>query len=154
RRITIGAWPEISVADARDAADGYNGDSSNWKRDGFKTEKDPFTRQKHTGVPLFSELVEAYVIGQVRVNANSPEYAERNLRWLIGHRFAKWLKMPIDQIGIKDVLAVKKVCGERQIQANRCIELVQRMFNWSCKSTDGKVNFWKVENPAKDVSKH
>jgi len=50
------------------------------------------------------------------------------------------------------VLAVKNGCGNRHYLANRVVELTRALFNWSAKTLDGKVNFWPVANPAKDVS--
>jgi integrase len=145
---------EIELDQARDDARTLAGKAADWKRRNFEGQS-PFLRERidRSSVPTFSELFEAYVAGQVRPNANRPEKAERDLRWIVKKNFSHWNARPVDSISVEDVLAVKNKCGEHRVQANRCVEFCRTLFNWCDRSTDGKVNFWKVKNPAAEVSR-
>jgi len=109
--------------------------------------------------------------------ANNPEKAEYQVRWFMGQRklksgefidfseyvklnpkatkktptLAGWLDRGIDTITVEDVLSVKNACGSRHYLANRIVEFIRAIFNWSSDKTDTKINFWKVQNPAVDV---
>jgi len=47
---------------------------------------------------------------------------------------------------------VKQACGKKKYAARAHVKFVATLFNWSAGSLDGKINFWKVTNPAADVS--
>jgi integrase len=66
--------------------------------------------------------------------------------------FSGWGARRIDSIKIEDVLALRNKVGEKhKYQANRIVEMAKTIFSWSAKSKDGKVNFWPVANPAREV---
>jgi integrase len=71
---------------------------------------------------------------------------------MVNRYLAAWLDRPIDEIHIEDMLAVKNAIGRHFVTANRIIQLVRRLYNWSAARRDGKINFWIVQNPAKEVS--
>jgi integrase len=71
---------------------------------------------------------------------------------LLKKHFASWLDRRLDKITVDDVLTVKNACGKHKHMANRCVEFARAIFNWSAgKNDDGRLNFWSVANPAKDV---
>jgi len=151
---SIGVWSETSVQEARDTAERWNGELKDWKANRYEG-PNPFAKEmpvEAASTPTFREMCEAYITRQVRQHANRPEKAEYNVRWLLKKHFAAWLDKKIDEITVKDVVAVKNACREHQHQANRCTEFARTVFNWSAKAEDGKVNFWPVGNPAKSVS--
>ena len=150
---TIGAHPEYTVKAARDAARKLDVKLARWRENDFEG-ANPFKQKKATVAPTFDALVEAYIAHHVKKTANRPAVAEVGVRWLVKKYFAAWKTRPIDKITVADVLTVKNACGEHRYQANRCVEFVRAIFNWSGRTNDGKVNFWHVENPAKDVSSH
>jgi len=148
-RTTLGSFEDLSIPVARGRAADVNAKVAQWKLNGFKGPS-PFAKTVRTGA-TFGELIEAYIKGQVS-EANDPADAELNLRWMVKKYFAAWNARRIDEIGIDDVLAVRNKVGEKhKYQANRLVEMVKAVFSWSAGSKDGKVNFWPVENPARNV---
>jgi integrase len=149
---SLGEVGVITLKDARDDARAWAGKIVSWKREGCPADKNPFGNPKQrTTIPTFKELVESYIENHLRSNSLNPERAEYNLRLLFKNRFATWLDRPVNEINVDDVLAVKNVCGKYHYMANTCVEFVRRVYNWSSGSRDGRLNFWRVENPAKDV---
>lgn len=149
----LGPFPAVSVEQARLDARKLIGIASQWKRDGYPV-PDPFEvkpKVKPTGVPTFRELTEAYIENQVRGVAANPETAEADLRGRLKAHFNSWMNRRVDSLTIEDMLAVRNACGKHHIAANRCVELVRRIFNWSAESKDGKINYWPTLNPAKSV---
>jgi integrase len=102
-------------------------------------------------VPTFRELVEAYIERHVNLTANNPVRATYQVRWQVKRHFEAWLDRNVDQIALADMLAVKNRCGKKHHLANRAVEFVKAIFNWSATNNEGKINFWQVENPAKHV---
>ncbi len=150
----LGEFPRVTAGQARNEARALAGIAANWKKANFEG-PDPFEKRRSASpdtVPTFAELVEAYIANHVREAANNPVRAEYDIRWRVKRHFAEWLARPIDQITITDVLAVKRACGARRVLANRAVEFIRTLFNWSASSRDAKVNFWRVPNPAKDIS--
>jgi integrase len=150
---TLGDFPEMSVEQARRRCSELNGFLSKWKENRYEGEN-PFEKKERivpANAPTFREMVEAYVQGKVRPEANRPDRAEYSVRWMTKKYFAAWLDRKIDKIIVEDMLTVKNACGKHGYMANRCVEFVRALFNWSARSKDGRLNFWPVENPAKDV---
>ena len=153
----IGEWPTTSVKQARDEAKEWAGKASEWKRSGFPTDANPFAKPKkveRTTVPTFSELVEAYVKSHLldpEVGALNKERAEKDLRRIVKNHFSEWLEVPLDKITPEDVLAAKNAAKGRY-QQNAVVELARRLFTWSAGNENGKVNFWSVSNPGKNIA--
>lgn len=148
---SLGQFPDIDVQKAREAAKLWAGRLSNWKLTGFEGPS-PFEKEKRTNAPTFQQLIDAYVERHVKQTANRPEHAEANVRWIVKKHFSGWLARPIDSIGIEDVLLLKNEVGkEHKYMANRLVETVRCVFNWSAANREGKVNFWPAQNPAKDI---
>jgi integrase len=149
----LGPFPAVNVEQARLDAQKLIGIASAWKRDGYQG-VDPFEtkpKAKRTSVPTFQELTDAYINDQVRGHAAKPEKAEADLRGRLKTHFSHWMDQKIDTLTIQDMLAVRNECGDHHTAANRCVEIIRRIFNWSAGSKDGKINYWPVENPAKSV---
>jgi len=148
-RTTLGSFEDLSIPQARGQAANANAKVAQWKLNGFQGPS-PFAKTARTGA-TFGELLEAYIKGQVS-QANDPADAERNLRWMAKKYFGAWTARRIDSITIEDALAVRNKLGEKhKYQANRLVEMVKAVFSWSAGSKDGKVNFWPVDNPARNV---
>jgi integrase len=154
---SLGEVGVITLKDARDDAREWAGKIVAWKREGCPADKNPFGNPKRTTIPTFSELVESYIANCLlnpdpEIGALNKQRAEYNIRLLLKNRFAAWLDRPVTEINVDDVLAVRNACGKYHHMANTCVEFVRRIYNWSGDSGDGgKLNFWRVENPAKDV---
>ncbi len=153
----IGNFPAMSVDDARAKAEEWAGLAASWKLGGYKAEENPFKKERAepaepATVPTFQQLLDAYVERHVKETANHPGKAEYMARWTAKKYFSAWTAKPIDTITVDDVLSVKNACGKKKFAANRAVEFIRALYNWSAGRTDGKVHFWRVENPAKDVS--
>jgi integrase len=121
-----------------------------WKSDGCAG-PNPLAKTDRTQA-TFSDLLEAYIQWHLKPHANNPQGAERHLRWMAKKYFGAWTDRRIDSIRIEDVLAVRNKIGQKhKYQANRLVERAKAIFNWSAGRKDGKVNFWPVENPARDI---
>ena len=156
---SLGEVGIVALREARDQAHTLSAKAIAWKNAGYPADACPFARltseSKHVTAkcPTFAELRDAYCQQHIRPHSNKPERAE--LRVLALAKYLKdWNSRPIDSIGVEDVLAVKAAQGKHHHMANRITEFVRSIFNWSARSRDGKINFWKVENPAANVSRY
>jgi integrase len=141
-----------SVKDARSDARKLVGEIEAWKDSKYSEDKNPFRDAKQrTTAPTFKELADSYVANYLRSKSLNPGRAEYNIKLLLKNRFAAWLDRPVNEITVDDVLAVRNACGKYHHMANTVVEFVRRIYNWSAGSRNGKLNFWKVENPAKDI---
>ncbi len=153
RRTHLADVEDITIEGARAKAEELNSALATWRMNGYKG-PDPLAKVERSAparVPVFRELVEAYIVNHVREEANNPVKAEAHLRWQVKKYFGAWLDKRLDKITVEDVLAVKNACGEHRYMANRCVEVARCLFNWSAQTKDGKVRFWSTPNPAKDV---
>jgi integrase len=149
---TIGDSPQIMLGDARSKAQSYDIMLANWKKDGCPP-PNPFDKPvSSAAVPTFRELVEAYIVNHLRENSLNAKRAEYGTRQAVKKRFSAWLDRPIDKITVEDVLAVKQACGKKKYAIRAHVQFVSTIFNWAAGERDGRINFWQVENPAKDIS--
>jgi integrase len=155
---SLGECGIVPLREARENAHAFAGKAITWKAAGYPADQNPFVRltSQTKGVaaksPTFRELVDAYCIQHVREHAHKPERAEIRVLQLCKY-LKDWNQRPIDGITVEDVLAVKNAQGQHRHTANRITEFLRALFNWSARSTDGKVNFWAVPNPAANVSR-
>ena len=162
---SLGEYPATSVATARADAEELNGKAAEWKRNGFQP-PDPFEKAKSTkpsAVPTFRDLVEAfkaYVI-DTAVTSDKPdekavferrtEKAIYQIDWRTKRFLSDWLSRPVDSITVQDVLDKKRDCGARHVTFNRLLAFVHRLYSWSGRNRNGKINFFNCENPAAGV---
>ena len=152
---SLGLWPvEVSVSQARDEVDKLNGKASAWKVAGYPSAENPFKKEEppSNDVPLFSDLVEAYILHRIRPESRSTKRAEYDVRLYGKTHLADLMDKRIDQLKVEDFLKIKQQAGERRVAANRAIQLCRRILRWSGKRVDGKLNFWAVPNHAAEVS--
>jgi integrase len=96
--------------------------------------------------------VECYVSEHVRREAKNPRRAESDIRSMVQKHFSAWTDRRLDSLSHADLLAVKRACGEHRVAANRCVQFVRRVLNWSGSSRDGVVNFYKIpQNFAEEI---
>jgi integrase len=152
---SLGLWPvEVSVSQARDEVDKLNGKASAWKLVGYPSAENPFKKEEPASndVPLFSELVEAYILHRIRAESRTPKRAEYDVRLYAKTHLADLTDKRLDQLKVEDFLKIKQRTGEKRVAANRAIQLCRRILLWSGKRVDGKLNFWAVPNHAAEVS--
>jgi integrase len=156
---SLGECGIVTLKDARDNAKTLAGMAVTWKNAGYPANQNPFIVKKpekphvKATCPTFEELRDAYLLHRIREHSNRPDKAEMRVLDLCKY-LETWNKKPIDSITIEDVLAAKNARGNHRITANRIVQFLSTLFSWSSKSIDGKINFWKIENPANDVSRY
>jgi integrase len=154
----LGEWPGVPVAQARVAAEELNGVAAKWKQSEYAG-ANPFREEKQaerTTAPTFDELLESYIANVLmsndpQIGALNKERAAYEIKILVKNHLSKLKNMPIDQITANHILAAKNAATGVYSQ-NSIVELVRRLYTWASGSRDGKLNFWKVDNPARDIS--
>lgn len=73
---------EVSVSQARDEVDKLNGKASAWKSEGYPSAENPFKKEEppSNDVPLFSELLEAYILDRIRPESRTATRGEYDVR--------------------------------------------------------------------------
>lgn len=156
---SLGECGIVSLRDARDNAKRLAGMAVTWRNAGYPADQNPFIVKKPekplvtAECPTFEQLRDAYLLHRIREHSNRPDKAEIRILDLCKYLSA-WNERSIDSITTEDVLAVKNAQGNHRVTANRITEFLRALFNWSAKSTDGRINFWKVGNPAAGVSRY
>jgi integrase len=154
----FGIWPdEVSVSQARDEADKLNSKVLAWRLAGYPSAENPLKEKEdpaRSEVPLFSELLESYILRRIRTDSRNPERAEYDVRLYAKTHLSGLLEKRLDQLDVQDFAKIKEQCGQRRVAANRAIQLCRRVLRWSGKRVDGKLNFWAVPNHAAEVSLH
>ena len=74
-------------------------------------------------VPLFSELVEAYILHRIRPESRSTKRAEYDVRLYGKTHLADLMDKRIDQLKVEDFLKIKQRAGEKRVAATRAIQL-------------------------------
>jgi integrase len=156
---SLGEVGIVTLKEGRDEAKKLAGMAIVWKNKGYPADQNPFTVKKsekpqaRTQCPTFQQLRDAYLLHRIREHSGRPDKAEALVLERCKYLEA-WNDRPIDSITTEDVLAVKNGQGNHRVTANRIVGVVSALFAWSAKSIDGKINFWNVANPAKDVSRY
>lgn len=164
---TIGRFPEVSVESARDKADVFNGQLSEWKLAGCPA-PGPFVEERREE-PTLAELIEKFI--QVRIPyAKNPQNAEKRLRQAAASYLgvpmpppapgdppkkkikrrpvaasAKWGARKLGAITKSDVRDLHAKMAERHpVAANRTVAMVKFLYNFAIDA-----ELWKGENPAR-----
>ncbi len=142
RRITIGAWPDWTVAAARETA-------KSMKRD-VDLGTDPMgERQAQREAPTVLEMWERYAREHLPKKAERSQADER-MMWgkIILPRFGK---MKVVAISHDDVDALHRDITEIRgtpVRANRTVEVLRKAFNLSIRWK------WREDNPASGVQRN
>ncbi len=142
RRITIGAWPDWTVAAARQTA-------KEMKRE-VDLGRDPMgERQAQREAPTVREMWERYAREHLPSKAERSQADER-MMWekIILPRFGK---MKVAQVTHEDVDALHRDITEIRgtpIRANRTVEVLRKAFNLAIRWK------WREDNPASGVRRN
>jgi hypothetical protein len=107
-------WPvEVSVSQARDEVDKLNGKASAWKLVGYPSAENPFKKEEPASndVPLFSDLVEAYILHRIRAESRTPKRAEYDVRLYAKTHLGDLMDRNLDQLKVEDFLKIKQRAG-------------------------------------------
>jgi len=122
RRYTIGTYPGLGLADARDKAKSLLHDVA--------VGNDPAAeKQSNRAAAKFSELAEQYIELYAKPNKRSWEEDQRILNHDI---LPKWRNVRAQDIKRRDVInLLDNIVQRAPIQANRTLALLKKLFNWA-----------------------
>jgi len=125
RRLTLGRFPDLSVADARARATGTLGDV-------VKGANPAEERARAKADPTFGELAELYIERHARIKKKPRSVAEDE-HMLKADLLPAWKERKLPAIGRRDVIALldEVVARGAPIHANRVRALVSSIFNFA-----------------------
>jgi integrase len=123
RRWTIGRYPDLSLADAREKA-------ADAKREIAHGADPAGEKQLRRHAPTVTEIAEHYLQLHARVHKRSWREDERMLREDI---LPQWGNRPAASIARREVTLLLDAIVERgaPIQANRTLAVIRKMYNWA-----------------------
>lgn len=145
RRLTIGTYPGLGLADARDKAKELLHQTA--------LGKDPATeKQVNRGAPTFGELARDYIEMYAKPHKRS---WEEDQRMLDHDLLPRWKNSKAQDIKRRDVIALLDSLVQRApIQANRTLALLRKLYNWAISRDLVDVNpCAQVKMPAKENQK-
>jgi len=151
-RTTLGAFPDMSLEQARGKGEELNGKISKWKNNDFQGVH-PLRKPK--GEPTLDTLLTDYcdVWLPRSTKCRRPERAAADAKWMFSKYCAAWRNRKLSQIHRRDVIALHQDLKESAgpYSANRVLQLLRAMFNWAI-HPDAEI--WSGVNPAAKISLH
>ena len=143
--ITIGAFPDVTIEQARAKASEFNTSSSNWKLAGYDGPS-PFKRR--AGITL-GQVFESYLELHRKENAKNPERSMREDSAQFKRHLSGFANRRLDSIRREDLRILHATIGKKHghYSANRMIQMIRRIINWAIKEER-----WKGENPARGLT--
>jgi integrase len=141
---TLGAFPDLTVEAARDAAEKLNHKMAAWKADRFES-VNPFAPRKE--IPTLDQIVDQYVEEQVKPHAKKPERAEKDFRSVIARRMSPWRMRRLDGISQDDVEELHRRIGEKEKHeraANVAVKHLRTLYSFAARK-----KLFKGASPAK-----
>ena len=127
-RATLGSYPDIGLADAREAADALRRQVAR----GINPVEAERLEREEAKSKTFQALAERYLVehSRRRKRPRSIEDDERNLRL---HILPQWGLRPFDSIARRDVIALTEglVTAGKPVQANRVQALISSIFSFA-----------------------
>jgi integrase len=136
RRMTLGEWPHMNVAGARDKVMGI--------RAAIAEGRDPASdRIEARNEPTFGELVDDYLL-----NAETRKFRSlKTAKLRIEKYLSSWRNRQASDITVADVAALHQRLAERgRVLANRVVSLTRAIFNYGI-----SLKKFKGDNPAEAV---
>jgi integrase len=142
---TIGRWPDVSVEHARDKTSDLNKSLAKWRSDGFEG-PDPFDRPR--GRVTLATVLEDYIERYLREHAKDAERAIKDARWQVEKYVSGWKARSLGSISRSNVEQLAASVGQNHgpYTANRLLQLLRRLFNWSIEK-----NLWQGANPVAKI---
>jgi integrase len=138
---TIGDFPDLSIENARDAANEWNSKLAKWKASGYEGPS-PFEKRRDL---TLGSVLEDYIERHVKSEAKNPDRSIYGLRWGFKKYLNNWSNRKLSTIDETQVLKLyqdtKKV---GLFTANRLIQMLRALFNWA----EAHMH-WKGGNPAR-----
>jgi hypothetical protein len=143
-RATIGKYPDVSLADARDRA----AELRRAVAKGVNPVEEKRRERQNAGALTFSHLAERYLNEHARRVKRSASADERNLKL---HVLPTWGSRPFAQIERRDVIElVERLIGEEKATlANRVQALVSSIFTFAMGRSVGELESVRAAAPAR-----
>ena len=140
----IGAFPDLSIENARAKAAEFNTRFARWKADDYQGDS-PFEQQRDL---TLDALVTDYIERQVKAHAAHPERAAHDTEGMVKTYLVAWKNRRLGTIRRADVLNLHGQLGRDngKITANRVVQFLRTLFNWA-----NKAEVWRGENPARGI---
>jgi integrase len=150
---TIGAYPDLSIEQARGRASELNMTLAKWKASGFHG-PNPF--EVHSGVTL-AGIFELYVDQHLKQHALRPERAEKHDRLMFNTHLSGWRDRKLGQLRREDVAElhrnIPKAVSRRtkgrdtgKPAANAVVHLIKRLYFFADKTGN-----WIGSNPTTGI---
>ncbi|WP_376988125.1 tyrosine-type recombinase/integrase [Bosea sp. R86505] len=126
-RATIGTYPDVSLAAARQVADDMR---KGVRRDGVNPVEQKRKNREEAKTKTFGALAEIYLEKHARPKKRTADADDRNLRL---HVLPHWRTRRTDQISRLDVIGLLDgmVSADKKTQANRVLALISKVFNFA-----------------------
>lgn len=148
KRLRLGEWPEMGLADARQAAKSYGGQVA----DGGNPAADKAAAKAE---PTFGEFAAVYLERHARVN-KKPRSVHEDILMLNADLLPHWRNHKLSDIHRKDVIALLDAIVARGagVHANRVRALVSKMFSFAIARDLTEMNpAYKVPRPVTEVAR-
>ena len=146
---TIGAFPDLSVEQARSSADQFNSDIAEWKRKNYEGPS-PFKRQDgFTLGSAFEKYMYVYrTKGMSEKRGPAPEKSLYDSQSWFDHYLKRLEKRKLDSIRRDDVKELHDDITEKHgpVVANRVVGLLRRVINFTIRE-----ELWHGQNPAETI---
>jgi integrase len=149
-RATIGTYPDVSLAAARQAADDMR---KGVRRDGVNPVEQKRKNREDAKTKTFSALAELYLEKHARPKKRTADADERNLRL---HVLPHWRSRRTDHITRRDVIELLDgmASAGKPIQANRVLALISKVFNFALNRDVVSVNpAFRIDRPGEEKAK-
>src|SRR5262249_44435422 len=144
RRYTIGTFPPLTLADAREKA-------KDILRSAEKGSDPEQEKIEIRAAGTFGELADLYIEKHAKVNKAEKSIAE-DQRQLDAYLLPVWKHVRASAITIDDVEALlDKMAAQAPVQANRTRSLLRHIFRWALSKQASRRQFVLSMNPAVDV---
>jgi integrase len=143
---TIGAFPDMTVEQARARASEYNTSIADWKAHDYEG---PSPFKQRNGVTL-GEVFEDYLEIYRKDNAKNPDRSIPEERAMFKRHLKQLEDRKLDSLRRDDLTSIHSEIGKEHghYSANRVIQLVRRVINWAIAEER-----WHGENPAGAITK-
>jgi integrase len=142
---TLGRFLDLSIENARDAAEERNTKLATWKSKRYEG-PNPFERQRQE--VTLDVALDAYIEKQIKPHSKRPEQAETDVRSLVKRYMAVWRERPLSTIKREDVADMHRRIGEKYKRtANVVLKTISVLYNFAERN-----ELYSGANPARGIT--
>jgi integrase len=127
QRVTLGAFPEMTLDDARGKASELNGKLSKWKSNDYEG-PNPSTKPKR--ISTLGQVLDHYVEHHLKGNAKNPDHAIKYAKWQFDSYLASWRNRQLGTILREHVRELHAEIAKKHgdVTANRTLTFLRTLF--------------------------